>query len=160
MLRWSGACLLSSLLCLCTPRLAGRSSWQGVEQASTGFSLSMGPSPSFPYSQTPLLSHSLFLSLPTLNHRFTPFHATWGSHCARFHGHWEAPCVMCFKVSRPWAELPPAFNGRPNDHYQTSQLRPLFKERRKKSWGLQMREMAGQTMKKCTRQLQESESNW
>lgn len=110
----SGACLSSSLSCLCTPRLAdiilaalpGRVSSR-LPQGSLSlflFLLTIGPSPSFPYGLTPPS-----VSLPTLNHRFTTFHATWGSHCARFHGHWEAPCVMCFKVSRPWCRITPSF---------------------------------------------------
>lgn len=48
-------------------------------------------------------------STPLLNHRFAMFHCSWrrpGSHCACFHGHWEALCVMWLKVSCPWAELP------------------------------------------------------
>ncbi len=29
-----------------------------------------------------------------------------GTHWVSCHGHWEAPCVMCFKVNRGLAELP------------------------------------------------------
>lgn len=57
---------------------------------------------------------------PLLNHRFTTFHGARrhpGPHCARCHGHWEAPCVMWLKVSRPRAELSAFQWGGANDHY-------------------------------------------
>ncbi|KAK7933421.1 hypothetical protein WMY93_004317 [Mugilogobius chulae] len=44
-----------------------------------------------PYAQTSSSSHPCLKSL--LHHVSRHL----GSHCARFHGHWEAPCVMWFK---------------------------------------------------------------
>lgn len=110
------------LSCLCTPQLAdiilaallGGVSGE-VSTVTRKGPLSLSVSLCLSASLHPSLSGcvgtppSTSPSLKFLNHRFTMFHSTWrrpGSHCARFHGHWEASCVMWLKVSRPWAELP------------------------------------------------------
>lgn len=121
------------LSCLCTPQLAdiilaalpGGVSGEVstvTRQAGASLSLSVCFFISLSLTQPPLslcvcwnphppsyFNTPSHLKVPLLNHRFTTFHGAWrrpGSHCARFHGHWEAPCVMWLKVSRPWAELP------------------------------------------------------
>ena len=111
------------LSCLCTPQLADiiLAALPGGVSAEVSTATRRGPlSLSLSLSRPSLFWLCTSSHLPSssslsqkevllLNHRFTMFHAVGrrpGSHCARFHGHWEALCVMWLKVSRPWAELP------------------------------------------------------